>query len=184
MQHTVHREPLAAVLALRQLYTFPQAVSAQSCIGELLQLPCCRALSAFLALECLSVAGIGVAARQKVSLCRYMRKSVAQASVRLLLSRFRPPDWRWMRRAQTAVGGVVGGEERMYLLLQRTLVDGVWAAGQWQVEVRFRLHEHIALDGGQRPGRVRVLRGRGLNEHGLYEGGHCGLSRWVCYLEW
>jgi transcriptional regulator GlxA family with amidase domain len=148
MQHTVHREPFAAVLALRQLHTFPQTVSTQSCIGELLQLPCCRALSALLALERLSVAGIGVAARQKVSLCRDMRKSVAQASVRLLLSRFLPSDWRWMRRAQTAVGCIVGGEERVYLLLQRTLVDGVRAAGQWQVEVRFRFHEHITLDGG------------------------------------
>lgn len=123
MEHTVHREPLAAILAFRQLYTFPQAVSTQSCIGELLQLPCCRALSAFLALEGLSVAGVGVAARQKVSLCRYMRKSIAQASVRLLWPRFLPPGWRWVRPAQTAVGGVVGGEECLYLLVQRTLMD-------------------------------------------------------------
>jgi hypothetical protein len=94
VQHTVHREPLAAILAFRQLYTFPQAVSTQSRIGELLQLPCSRALSAFLALECLSVAGVGVAARQKVSLRRYMRTSIAQASVRVLSSRFLPPDWR------------------------------------------------------------------------------------------
>lgn len=135
MQHTVHREPLAAVLAFRQLHTFPQAVSTQSRIGELFQLPCGRALSTFLALECLSVAGVGVAARKKVSLCRYLRKSIAQASVCLWLSQFLPPDRRWTWRAQTAVASVVGGEESLYLLVQRTLVDGVGAAGQWQVEV-------------------------------------------------
>ena len=186
MQHTVHREPLAAILAFRELYTFPQAVSTQSRIGELLQLPCRRALSALLALECLSVAGVGVAAREKVSLCRYLRNSIAQASLHLLLPWFLPPDRRWTRRAQTAVGSVVGGEEGLYLLVQMTLVEGVWAAGQWQMEVRFRLHEHVALDGGQRPGRVRVLRRRGLNEHGLYEGGHRRFLavRLLLCLEW
>lgn len=121
--HTIYRQPLAAILALRQLYAFPQAISSQRRISELLQLPCARALSTLLALECLSVASIGVAARKNVSLVRYLRESIAQAPLRLVLFCFLPSCRGRVLRAQTAGRSVVGREQRLYLLVQGTLVD-------------------------------------------------------------
>ena len=121
--HTIYRQPFAPVLAFRQLYAFPQTVSSQCRIGKLLQLPCARALSTLLALESLSVASIGVAARKNVSLVRYLRESIAQASVRLVLFWLLPPGRRRVLRAQTAGRCVVGREQGLYLLVQGTLVD-------------------------------------------------------------
>lgn len=121
--HTIHRQPLAAILALGQLYAFPQAVSSQRRVSELLQLPSARALSTLLALERLSVASIRVAARKNVSLVRYLRESIPQAPLRLVLFCFLPSSRRRVLRAQTAGRCVVGGEQRLYLLVQGTLVD-------------------------------------------------------------
>jgi hypothetical protein len=79
--HTIDRQPFAPVLAFRQLYAFPQTVSTQSRIGKLLQLPCARALSTLLALESLSIASIGIAAREDVSLVRDLSETIAQAAL-------------------------------------------------------------------------------------------------------
>lgn len=100
---TIYGEPLVPILAFGQLHAFAQAVAAERRIGELLQLPCARALSALLALEGLPVAGVGVAVvREKVSLLRYLRQPVSQAPLRLVEPLLLPSCRRRVLRAQAA----------------------------------------------------------------------------------
>ena len=78
---TIHSQPLIPILPLGQLHHLPQTPTPQRRLGKLLQLPGIRPLSPLRRLEsrCVAAAaaaaaraGIAIAARQEVSLLRYI----------------------------------------------------------------------------------------------------------------
>ena len=128
--NTIHSQPLIPILAFRQLHALPQTVPAQRSVRKLLQLPCARPFSALLALKRLPIARVRVAASEEVSFASDFLETVAQALLAALgfveaigVRVVGTGHFMLVSGEQAGGGGVVGCEEGLDVLLQRTLVD-------------------------------------------------------------